>query len=149
MDISTFILTRQRKTSGGRRHGNGWLGAVETAGSERRRKPQKKLALAAYQSGQIEAAQRWINRSRNASVSQWLQAKLWLRAGEVERAAACLAQVVRQFPITPPGTNEPVASSFQDNLFMLFGNDYPEQRQAPNQVLGELGVLRLARRDYH
>jgi len=44
----------------------------------------EKLALAAYQAGDWEGAQRWIDRARTSPVSQWLQAKLFLRAGKTD-----------------------------------------------------------------
>jgi tetratricopeptide (TPR) repeat protein len=124
-----------------------WLDAVETA-EVRDVESAEKLALAAYQSGQMEIAQRWVNRARNTPIGQWLQAKLFLRAGKIDRAATLLAQVARLFPIEPAPTEEARPASFQDNLYMDVSGYYPEQRVAAKQVLGELGVLRLARREY-
>ncbi|MDB6110101.1 MAG: hypothetical protein JWR69_1851, partial [Pedosphaera sp.] len=124
-----------------------WLDAVEAA-EVRDVESAEKLALAAYQNGEMELAQRWINRARSAPVAQWLQAKLLLRGGKLDRAAALLAQVARLFPVELNSTNEPRPASFQDNLYMDVSGYYPEQGTAANQVLGELGVLHLARREY-
>lgn len=120
-----------------------WLAAVEAANIKDVDSAEE-LALAAYQSGQWDRAQRWINRSTSAPVSQWLQAKLLLRDGKMDEAAKMLAKVVRQFPLNSD-TN---ALKFRNNLSVPADCDMIGTVSAPNQVLGELGVLRLARREY-
>ena len=65
--------------------------AVEAAGVKDVDSAER-LALAAYQAGEFELAQRWIKRAHNTPVAQWLQAKLYLRAGKVAPAAALFAQ---------------------------------------------------------
>jgi hypothetical protein len=125
-----------------------WLSAVEAVGA-RDVESAELLALAAYQNGQMDVAQRWINRARNSPAAQWLQAKLLLRAGKVDRAAALLARVTKLFPIEAAGTNETAKATFEESLYMNFGSDYwPEGRPAAKQVLAELGVIHLARREY-
>ncbi len=124
-----------------------WLDAVEAAGVKDVESAEK-LALAAYQNNEMDLAQRWIKRAPGSPVSQWLQAKLFLRAGKVQAAAALMANVAPRFPIEPRGTNEIVPTSFKDDLFMRAEYCYPDIVPVTRQVLGELGVLCLARREY-
>lgn len=122
-----------------------WLEAVESA-NVKDVESASELALAAYQASQMDIAQRWINRAGDEPVAQWLQAKLLMRAGKIPEAAKLLTKVSRGFPQELPGTNGPVslAQSLQVNL-----NDaYDELIPVGRQSLGELGVLRLARREY-
>jgi len=122
-----------------------WLAAVETA-NVRGVAEGEKLALAAYQAGDWESAQRWVDRARATPVAQWLQAKLLLRAGKTDAAAALLAKVAALFPPEPPSTNAP--AQLFDNL-TLEGSTYLQPRvDAAAEVSGELGVFHLARRDY-
>jgi tetratricopeptide (TPR) repeat protein len=122
-----------------------WLAAVESA-DVRDVASAEKLALAAYQAGDWEGAQRWINRARATPVAQWLQAKLFLRAGKTDAAAGLLAKVAAQFPPDQPPTNPP--AQLFDNL-SLAGWTYTQHSvHAAAQVSGELGVFHLARRDY-
>jgi hypothetical protein len=122
-----------------------WLAAVETA-NVRGVAEGEKLALAAYQAGDWESAQRWADRARATPVAQWLQAKLLLRAGKTDAAAALLAKVAALFPPEPPSTNAP--EQLFDNL-TLEGSTYLQPKvHAAAQVSGELGALRLARREY-
>lgn len=121
-----------------------WLEAVEAqkvsdvASAER-------LALAAYQAGEFELAERWIARSRNTPVAQWLQAKLLLRAGKVAPAAALLANVAKLLPVTGCSNTDEV-SEFADALQM--DADVSYRRPARRQVWGELGALRLTRGEF-
>jgi hypothetical protein len=121
-----------------------WLEAVEAAGVSDVQSAEK-LALAAYQCNEMDVAQRWIKRAPNSPAAQWLQVKLLLRAGKLEQAATLLERVSRYFPIEPPSSNEVRKVDFTDTLFVpdAYGG-LPSARQ----VLGELGVLRLARREY-
>ena len=124
-----------------------WLSAVEAA-QVQDVEAAESLALAAYQVGQWDVAQRWINRARATVTTQWLQVKLLLRLGKTQQAAALLAQVARQFPLEPEGADRPAPTGLKDTLSMN-GYGYSTTRiQAPSQVLGELGVVLLARREY-
>ncbi|MDB6064307.1 MAG: hypothetical protein JWR26_515 [Pedosphaera sp.] len=123
-----------------------WLEAVEAAGVKDVESAEQ-FALAAYQNGQMEVAERWIALSHDSPVSQWLQAKLLLRAGKVEQAARLLSRVVKRFPIERE-TNKTSNITFQDTLTMNLRGCWPEEMPVSNQVLGELGVLRLARHEY-
>jgi hypothetical protein len=121
-----------------------WLNAVEAAGVKDMDSAGQ-LALAAYQTGRWDNAQRWINRAGREPVAQWLQAKLFLRAGNIAGAANLLGKLSRQFPTEPAGDETP--ASFPNSLTMEDGTDngnIPIGRQ----VYGELGVLHLARREY-
>lgn len=122
-----------------------WLAAVEAA-NVRDVASVEKLALAAYQAGDWESAQRWIDRAPSTAAAQWLQAKLLLRAGKTGAAAALLAKVARSFPPAPPSTNAP--AQLFDNL-TVEGSTYLDWKvRAAAQVSGELGVFLLARREY-
>jgi LysM repeat protein len=127
-----------------------WLAAVEAAGVQDIESAEQ-LALAAYQAGQWDLAQRWIMRARSTPATQWLQAKLLLRAGRIDEAAVLLALVTQSFPIEPPDTNQLAHATFEDSLFVWDTDEgllEPEHMPAGRQVLGELGVLHLARREY-
>lgn len=103
------------------------------------------LALAAYRANDMDQASRWIKRAPASPVAQWLQAKLLLRAGKLQSAAALLAKVSMQFPIIHEGTNAPAPVERKDTL-TISGDCY--STSAERQVHGELGVLRLSRGEY-
>lgn len=118
-----------------------WLDAVEAAGV-RDADSAEELALAAYQAGEWDTAQRWVDRAPTSSVSQWLEAKLLLRAGKIEQAGALLAKVVKLM-----ASEDGVTNQLKDDL----GVPHYEPAifiYATNQVCGELGVFRLSQRDY-
>lgn len=121
-----------------------WLSAVEAAGIKDLESAER-LALAAYQDGEFELAERWIKRARNSAVAQWLQAKLFLRAGKIPQAAALLAKVTHALPVVPQNelTN---STEFVDALRVP--NDSYQLRISREQLLGELGVLSLSRGDF-
>ena len=121
-----------------------WLAAVETAGLKDVDAAER-LALAAYQTGEFELAERWIKRARNSAVAQWLQAKLFLRAGKIPQAAALLAKVAHALPVGSPSelTN---SSEFVDGLQVPNNSD--QVRTSREQVLGELGALSLSRGEF-
>ncbi|MSR64570.1 MAG: hypothetical protein EXS18_02175 [Verrucomicrobiae bacterium] len=115
-----------------------WLAAVENAGATDVDGADR-MAWAAYQSGDADAAWRWLNRARGKSaVALWVKAKLLLHDGRASEASALLAKLIRLFP------NE------QD----WFGAYKPSEgyswRYAPavREVGGELAVLHLARGQY-
>ena len=127
--------------------GQVWLEAVEVAGVKDVESAAK-LALAAYQNGDMPLAWRWIKRAPSSPVAQWLQAKLLLHDGKTAQAAALLASVAHAFPIQPPSTNRVASAQFQDLLSVCTRGSYYDGISAGRQVLGELGVFRLARREY-
>jgi hypothetical protein len=122
-----------------------WLDAVESA-KVRDVEAAEQFALSAYQCGEMETARRWIARAKQSPVAQWLQAKLLLRDGKLDEAAALLAQLSRAFPVEP-GTNQPARASFAQVLFVR-DHGYHLDHNVGQQMLGELGALRLARREF-
>ena len=122
-----------------------WLGAVESAGVNDLETAEQ-FALAAYQTGDFDAAQRWINRSPASPVSNWLQAKLFLRAGKIEAATELLAKISHKFPQDFSATN--TAKHFAQSLFVDKNPVDDDVIAIGQQAYGELGVLRLARREY-
>lgn len=123
-----------------------WLNAVEAAGASDVDSAEK-LALAAYQAGAFDVAQRWINRAKQSPVAQWLQAKLYLRAGKLQQGAALLAKVSAQWPVADAG-NTNRTSDLADSLYASFDQYSSDETSVRHQVLGELGVLQLRRGEY-
>ena len=124
-----------------------WLDVLETM-KIKDMESAEQLVLAAYQTGQWETAQRWINRARSTPVTQWIQAKLLLRAGKIEQAAALLDRVVQFFPVETVTTNQPPPEELKDTLHMAGWTYYSQESGPANQILAEVGVLSLARRQY-
>ena len=124
-----------------------WLEAVEAAGVQDVESAAK-LALAAYQNNDMPLAWRWIKRAPSSPMAQWLQAKLLLRDGKTVQAAELLTCVARAFPIEAPSTNRIASAKFMDLLSVAADRYGLDPIPAERQVLGELGVLRLARREY-
>jgi len=122
-----------------------WLKAAEEAGIKDMDSAEA-LALAAYRVNDMDAAGRWIKRAPASPLTQWLQAKLLLRAGNLPKAAALLARIASLFPIVHEGTNAPAPIDRKDTLTMGRNPYFP--LSAERQVHGELGVLRLARGEY-
>jgi hypothetical protein len=121
-----------------------WLEAVE-AENVRDVALAEKLALAAYQAGEMDVAQRWIDRaSRESAPARWLQSKLLLYRGEVDEAAVLLAELVRGFSLEP-ATEE---SGFTNWLARPATERLEGDKSFQQQILGELGALRLARREF-
>ncbi len=126
-----------------------WLMAVEAAGVKDVDSAER-LALAAYQEGEFELAQRWIKRAHNTPVAQWLQAKLYLRAGKVAPAAALFAQLADRLPVVPESeaTN---STEFADSLHIPTGRRYAHELDnsaARVRVMAEFGVLQLSRGEF-
>lgn len=121
-----------------------WLNAVEAAGVSDVDSAEK-LALAAYQVGAYDIAQRWIKLAKQSTVALWVQAKLELRAGRLKEAGALLARVAARLPVAPT-TNAPV--SLAECLSGPFENNHSGAPTAGEQVLAELGVLRLHRGEF-
>jgi hypothetical protein len=118
-----------------------WLAAVESAGAEKVIGAER-LAWAAYQSGDMTAAQRWAAIApEDAPIALWVKAKLLLRAGKVDAAAEVFARTIHAFPVdekweSVPGTYEPEGVIGGPGLL-------PAKRAA-----AELGVLELSRGNY-
>jgi hypothetical protein len=118
-----------------------WLAAV---GSVEVTDPDEAemLALAAYRGAAFDAAQRWLKRAPTTPVTLWLQAKLQLRAGKVNQALSLLTRAHGTLP-GPLQNEESPHDTLADKVFVPDGNIDPRQH-----ILGEMGVLRMARRDY-
>ncbi len=118
-----------------------WLAAV---GSVEVTDPDETemLALAAYRGAVFDAAQRWLKRAPATAVTLWLQAKLQLRAGKVNQALSLLDRAHSTLPDRSENEESP-HDTLADNVFIPDGDIYPRQH-----ILGEIGVLRMARRDY-
>ena len=145
-----YIDPREAETDAGAKQffdrTTAWLDAVEAA-NVKDVESASQLALAAYQAGQMDIAQRWVNRAKGEPVAQWLQAKLLMRSGKIDKAAKLLAKLSRKFPLELPGTNS-TTTKFMDNLSVNINEYYPEDIAIGRQALGELGALHLARREY-
>jgi len=121
-----------------------WLSAIEAA-NVKDVELAEKLALAAYQGGAFDEAQRWIKRSANSPLAQWLQAKLLLRKGKVAQAVPLLAKASRAFPLEVSETNAP--TRFTDNLYMDYSSAYG-RTSIGQRALGEWGAIQLGRREF-
>jgi len=125
-----------------------WLEAVEAA-KVNDLAAADQLALAAYQLGRFDLAQRWADVAAATPAARWLRAKLLLREGKVEPAAALLSGVVRLFP-----DGAAAAEVGDGKLWGLAGSLFVPEissrwgNRTGAQLRGELGVLRLARRQY-
>jgi len=118
-----------------------WLEAVEVAGIKEVASAER-FALAAYQANALDLAERWAKRSAAKPVSQLVQAKLLLRKGKVVPAAAILSRLTALFPPDEPLATNAAPASLFDRLL------YHDSDAARQRTRGELGVLRLSRRDY-
>lgn len=118
-----------------------WIEAVEQ-GEVTEVETAERLALAAYQSGDMDLAERWIKKAERSPTARWLEAKLCLHKGNVEEAALLMREVSRLFPQDEAAKDRPPTRLEQT---LTVGND---SDTAAAHVLGELGVLRLARREY-
>ena len=96
----------------------------------------------------MELALRWVNRAGHTPTAQWIQAKLLLRAGRVAQATELLSQLVDSFPLDE-STNEtpPAEATFASGLAVPDDSEY-DTVPASRYIRGELGALRLSRREY-
>jgi len=125
-----------------------WLEAVEAA-KVNDLLAADQLALAAYQMGRFDLAQRWADVAAATPAARWLRAKLLLREGKVEPAAALLSGLARLFPDTvqEAAVDDAKLRGLAGSLFVSEDSTY-WSIPAGAQLQGELGVLRLARRQY-
>lgn len=118
-----------------------WLAAVESSGAAQVVGAER-LAWAAYQRGDMNAAQRWAAKAApNAPLALWVQAKLLLRAGKIDDAAAMLARAARAFPEDESWAG--VSGSYEPEELSNGATLYPHRR-----AMAELGTLELARGNY-
>ena len=116
-----------------------WLEMVESA-SVKDLAGADRLAWAAYQAGSFAAADRWLRLAPvQSGIGHWIRAKLLLRAGKVDQAAAELSLAAHGFP----------QDEQWEDLNTDFANGYEKGQLSPGgRALGELGILHLARRQY-
>jgi tetratricopeptide (TPR) repeat protein len=118
-----------------------WLAAIEAASVPLAHEADR-LAWAAYQAGHIEMARRWLAISpEDSDMAGWIRAKVLLREGKIEEATQQLAQLVRRFPTT----SAPLRLHELDDLSVSYR---PGTDSMARRVRGELGVLKLVRRQY-
>ena len=124
-----------------------WLSAIEQA-DVKDMDSAEQLALAAYQAGDWDDSRRWMQRAQPTPTMQWLQAKLLLRSGKSDQAAQVLVNLTRLFPVQKENPVVPAQSGLADGL-TIEGYSYITNRiSAPAQMLAEMGVLHLCRREY-
>ena len=90
-----------------------WLKTIEAARVNDVRGADR-LAWAAYQAGDMKAAQRWVQRARaDSPVTQWIMAKLMLRDGKLDKAESALRKAVALRPTEP---------KYHNNLGLIYGH---------------------------
>ncbi len=114
-----------------------WLDACEAAGV-RDAAGAERLGWAAYQAGDFAGAARWLAQApADDPVSLWIRARLRLRAGEVDAAAADLAAALRRFAEGASPTGVRFAG---DERLSSESGVRPAHR-----LQGELAILTLSR----
>jgi hypothetical protein len=100
------------------------------------------LAWAAYQSGDMDTAARWARLGARSfehgdPLARWVLAKLELREGDIEAAAAALARIEVELD----------RGSYEDLRLVewRYGNWTFDEKQAGASAAAELGVVELAR----
>jgi len=122
--ITAYVISHRRSRRGS------WLTAVESANVSAVEEAER-LALASYQMGEMDIAQRWLDVApQDTTMSRWVRAKLLLRAGKIPEAADQLARISKRFP--PSGLRN-------------FGYG---RKDVGVSARGELGVVYLSRRQY-
>jgi tetratricopeptide (TPR) repeat protein len=95
------------------------------------------LAWAAYLSGQLDTAARWLKMADSSQpIAQWLQAKLLLRDGKVAEAEKTLSNLEQS------SAAKEITVAARDQW------DFPTTVPLEKEVSGELGLFKLAKRDY-
>jgi hypothetical protein len=120
-----------------------WLEALKSADAKDEPLAER-IALAAYQQGDMELARSWAELSKQSLASQWILAKLALYDGDVEQAAEILGPLAKKFPKlkdqeAPPGTFADALSLPTDNVSSTAGG---------KQVWAERGVVELSRKNF-
>jgi tetratricopeptide (TPR) repeat protein len=147
--ITAYIVSRRSLTESGSADETtaiirGWLETVQRAGAQEVESADR-LALAAYQRGLYELAADWLQRARtDSAMAQWLRAKLFLRAGNVEKAAKLLAQVIHLFPREGDWPDPVLRGDPHFDQAVVWDDESPVR-----QAMGEMRVLHLARREYY
>jgi tetratricopeptide (TPR) repeat protein len=98
-----------------------------------------RLAWVAYHAGDFDQAAAWAERApADAPLALWVRAKLLMRRGRMAEADRLLARAVPKLPLPP---------SMDDwELWRVAESEPPAANRL--RALGELGAVRLQRRDY-
>ena len=114
-----------------------WLAAVQ-AEKLTNVEHADRLAWAAYRAGDFAAASEWLQRAdAGAPMARWIRAKLLMRDGRLAEAEALLAEAAPALPENPAG---------DEDLWMAYESGV--QPAGRPRALGELGAVRLARKEY-
>ena len=74
----------------------------------------------------MEMAQRWVSLARSNSITtQWIEAKLLMRDGKIDQAAAILARISRAFPAQPMKEIRPSEQKLENSLLIDGEAEYP------------------------
>jgi len=111
-----------------------WLEAIERADATALVDADH-LAWAHYQIGEVEAAQRWLDRSPETPLERWLRGRLLMRAGKLEEAERTLTQAAVRYP---PGQR------WDDGSIP----DHDPGVSPSRRAWGDVGMIRLARQDW-
>ena len=139
--ILSRVVTRYVASRGGPFHAaltrertNAWLAMLEVAESPVSDSADL-LAWSAYQVGDFAAAERWLKRaSPDSAGTLWLRAKLLLREGGLEDAAALLSEAIQRFPATDDWPRASFPDDLAENAVVAF-----------DQAQGELAALQMTR----
>ena len=123
-----------------------WLAAMNEA-DEHNAELAEQLALAAYQNGQWDAARNWIARAGSSPTTQWLQAKLLLRARKIRQAESLLESIAARFPLEPAPGLATTTVALKDDLTVSAADD-GEEISAGRHIRAELGVIHLANDEF-
>ncbi len=150
--VTAWALADQSWSSGwsdnapeSRRGAEDWLDTIDATGAAEVPLAEQ-MALLAYQVGAWESARRWIDLAADSPVAGWVRAKLMLREGRPDEAAAELARVVHAMPVEPEPRPRHAPPGFVDSLYVPDGDE--TNVEGRRQALGELGVLRLSRGEF-
>lgn len=114
-----------------------WLAAVQ-AEKLTEVEHADRLAWAAYRAGDFAAASEWLKRAdANAPMARWVRAKLLMRDGQLAEAEALLTEALPALAENPVGD--------EDSWLSYENGVQPAGRP---RALGELGAVRLARKEY-
>jgi tetratricopeptide (TPR) repeat protein len=114
-----------------------WLAAVK-AENLTKVEHADQLAWAAYRAGDFAAADEWLKRAAaDAPMARWIRAKLLMRDGQLAEAEALLVEAAPALAENPMGDEEPWLA-YESGV----------QPAGRPRALGELGVVRLARKEY-